>query len=135
MCMNNVIYEGFFIDGNLNSKLAKNIDNKHVTTEFRPSVTHEYLYGEKVKLRIDAYGNDGENEGLFVNGITTDNLDVLLLFMNVETPHITLSVSENGKPVNTSKIKFSETWNGDEYIDATFGAFTGKEVITCCPMN
>ena len=125
-----IIYEGFFINSKMPGSLSKDIENKHVTTEFRPKVTHEELYGSKVILHVSKYGNNGENEGLYVDSIETDNDAIRNLFDNVAVPHITLSVSDSGKPVNTSKINFDKTWNGIDKISGTFGCFTDSgEVV------
>ena len=37
----NVRYEGFFIQEDLQSKLFRDIEYKHVTTEYKPLKTHE----------------------------------------------------------------------------------------------
>ena len=118
-----IIYEGFFINSKMLGSLSKDIENKHVTTEFRPKVTHEELYGSKVILHVSKYGNNGENEGLYVDNIETDNDTLRSLFDNVAVHHITLSVSDSGKPVNSSKINFDKSWNGIDTIEATFGGF------------
>jgi len=125
-----IIYEGFFIISKIASSLSTDIEHKHVTTEFRPEITHEELYGSNVILHVSKYGNDGENEGLYVDSIETDNNTLNNLFNSITVPHITLSVSDTGKPVNTSRIKFDKDWNGATVLDAIFGGFRDNGVVS-----
>jgi len=129
---NNVIYEGFFISG-LEGSLDKLVKNQHITTDFRPENPHPELYGEKAFFIVTGYGNDGENEGLSVElyGETKEHLKEQLreLYEKIPVPHITLSVSEEGKPVNTSRLVFSGEKFKGRVLSATFGAFNGQGVI------
>ena len=128
--MDNIIYEGFFIIDELHGNLEKDIQFKHITTEFRPKVTHEHLYGTKAGFVISGYANDGNNEGLYISKMTSSDKELEDLFDNVEVPHITLSVSTVGKPVNTAKLNFSQLNPEDYYmVCGKFGGFNGKEVV------
>ena len=127
----NIIYEGFFVANTLLTSLEKNIWYKHITTEFRPKITHEYLYGTEAIFEVTGYGNDGNNEGYSVKLIETDSEELKDIYNNIEVPHITLSVSANGKPVNTAKLNFNPI-NASSVrliIRTTFGGFNGKDVI------
>ena len=126
-----VIYEGFFIRAPLESTLSKDIEFKHVTTQFRPPICHQNLYGKTARFVITGYGNDGDNEGVSVSLATTEEAELVELFNSIAIPHITLSVSEKGKPVNTVKLEFDN--NSSELIgsvvEGTFGGFNGKNPI------
>ena len=95
------------IEGIDRSPLAKPIDDTHVTFAYMPIQVDESLFGESVRIRIKGYGNDGENEGLLVE-LSTDNSSLNKMIEQIPTPHITLSVSETGKAVNTRFIEFHD---------------------------
>lgn len=122
-----VIYEGFFVINNLDSTLKKDIELKHITTEFKPNKTHEHLYGQYATFRAIGYGNDGINEGLKVEMVSCENEELKQLFDNIEIPHITLSVSSKGKPINTKNLDFNQDSN--IIIKCKFGAFIGKPIF------
>mgnify|MGYP007092188125 CR=1 FL=1 len=123
--MNNVIYEGFFVTEKLNSKLKKDIKDKHITTEFRPEITHEHLIGLHAKFEVVGYGINDDNEGYKVRLISCDNKELVDLYRKIDIPHITLSVSETGKPVNTRYLDFHET---DSFvIDTVFNCWKGEK--------
>ena len=125
----NVIYEGFFIMDKINSKLAKDIEFKHITTEFRPTKTHEHLYGTMATFAITGYANDSINEGCSVTLKSCDNDELVDLFNNISVPHITLSVSNEGKPVNTKNLNFKDEFNDNTIVHAVFGGFVGKPIL------
>ena len=123
----NIIYEGFFVQGSLNSTLLKDIEYKHITTEFRPTITHEHLYGQQAKFIITGYGNDEVNEGYTVEMISCESDELRELYENIALPHITLSTSAEGKPVNTKNIEFEPT---EEFTILTkFGGYIGKPIF------
>ena len=121
------IYEGFFIKEDLPSKLAKNIEYKHVTTEFKPARSHEDLYGITARFAITGYGNDDKNEGYLVKLVSCESDELVELFNSISVPHITLSTSIDGKPVNTKNLNFDSFDGG--IITATFGGFLGKPIL------
>lgn len=101
-----VIYCGYFLDADelyakFPPKLARKIDCPHVTTKFRPGGTdlHEGWLGQTCTLTAVGYGRNNKNEGLLVAPLEKFQL---------EKPHITLSVSEDGKPVDTVALDFAE---------------------------
>ena len=131
-----VVYTGCFINPKkLEQKIKKlerlplkrTIERPHVTFEYKPSSVDFSLFGEKVSVTATGYGNDGENEGLFVT-LETDNDSLKNLIKKIENPHITLSVSENGKPVNTKNL--SSVPIEPIKMTAVFGAFvSGKGIV------
>ena len=124
----NPIYEGFFIKEDLHGKLAKNIEYKHITTEFKPRHPHEDLYGITARFAITGYGNDDNNEGYLVKLVSCESDELVELFNNISVPHITLSTSIDGKPVNTKNLEFKPFDGG--IITATFGGFLGKPILS-----
>ena len=124
----NVIYEAFFILDNLESKLAKDIEYKHITTEFRPRKTHEHLYGKEATFLIFGYGNDNINEGYCVKMLSCEDEELKeLYYNNINVPHITLSVNKIGKPIDTAKLTFEPT--EEKVIRCKFGGFIGKPIF------
>lgn len=103
-----IIYCGLFIEASelyavFPPKLAKRIEFPHVTTKFKPGGPdlHEDLLGREFKILANAYACDGKNEGLGV--------EILDDFpQKIEIPHITISVGEGAKPVDTAKLSFEE---------------------------
>lgn len=115
--MQKVVYTGAFVDskdlalklsehGVIRSKLWREIQNTHVTFQFRPEEVDESLYGCPVDIRVVGYGVNPQNEGLLVE-VSCANEAVQKLSEQVKVPHITLSVSEDGKPVNTRYVDFA----------------------------
>lgn len=115
--MSKVIYTGAFVDskelehkleeyGVERTKLWRQIKDAHVTFQFRPADVDESLFGLPVDIRVIGYGVNTQNEGLLVE-VTCANETVQKLCDKVEVPHITLSVSEDGKPVNTRYVGFA----------------------------
>lgn len=82
------------------------IKNPHMTLEFHPSTVDETLFGEEVKITLIGYGNNGQNEGFKVVA-HSDNPKLQQMINQVPVPHITLSTSHSGKPVDTKLLKFS----------------------------
>ena len=128
-----IIYEGFFVNPRIELKgtLDKDIEFKHITTEFRPHETHEHLYGINARFRVCGYSNDGNNEGILVELIYCENRELVDLYNNISRPHITLSISNDSKPQYTSNIEFTDDIpsNIDETIDCVFGGFVGRPML------
>ena len=122
-----VIYEAFFVMNELNSKLEKDIQYKHITTEFKPTTTHEHLYGLEATFIVTGYGNDGINEGYSVKLLSCENDELRELYNNISIPHITLSISNEGKPINTSKLNFISS--SPDIIKTKFGGYIGKPIL------
>lgn len=133
---NSIIYEGFFIWNDLESKLSKDIRFKHITTEFMPKVTHEHLYGQIATFIVYAYGNDGVNEGYKVKLVATQSEELMKLYKKIEVPHITLSTSPEGKPINTRYLDFRDIDYDDKYVIVTqFGGFMNNRPYLYDPFN
>ena len=107
-------YVGCFFDYNELSEIVKDIrqnilENEkttpHVTFEYNPSSVDTTLFGEKIIVSIIGYGNDGVNEGVRVT-LSCDNEKINNMIEKIAVPHITLSVSANGKAVNTRFLSF-----------------------------
>lgn len=87
--------------------LARIISAPHVTFQYQPEEVDEALFGQPVEITVLGYGNDGENEGLLVQ-LTSPSPAVQAMAEAIPVPHITISVSETGKPVNTGGLSFRE---------------------------
>ena len=110
--MKNIIYVGIFFakeemekikKKNCGTPLENDITNKHVTIAFKPTEFDTSLFGEIVEVVVVGYGNNGKNEGVKVE-IKSDNK----ILKSVNVPHITLSVGNGGKPVDTGKLLFED---------------------------
>ena len=100
----NIMFVGIFLPEIQKGTLA-NCDNKggqHVTLAFRPSeeAWEELLpyIGQDVEVIVNAYGNDGQNEGLGVE------IDESIPYFGADQKHVTLSIAEGAFAVNTGKI-------------------------------
>ena len=109
-------------------RLERVISDPHVTFQFRPETVATSLFGEKVTVKVIGYGNNGKNEGLLVEVFSDNNL-LSAMAKEILVPHITLSVSADGKPVNTWSLCFREM-REPFIIKGVFGAFTPEGVVT-----
>ena len=125
----NYIYTGIFFTGlfnnpNINGKemgtLERQIEHPHVTFKYKPDFVDESLFSEEVTVTVTGYGNDGNNEGLLVE-IHSDNQKIMKLAKEIAVPHITLSVSAQGKPVDTRYLEFEPIEHFE--LVGTFGGF------------
>lgn len=110
----NYIYTGWFLDPNQlrqalcglpSHRLSKEIATPHVTLAFRPKEVFSSCFGTRATITAIGYGNDGENEGLLVT-VQPEAEPLRQVLSSVSVPHITLSTSDTGKPVNTAKLDF-----------------------------
>lgn len=112
----NFLYLAFFIDrtsfhdtiSSIGTRLTQKIEAPHVTCFYKNAQAEQetkHLFGRKVKFEAYGYGNDGINEGFLVRPLTTDK-ELLSLFDGIAIPHITASLSNEGKAVNTAKLNF-----------------------------
>lgn len=85
--------------------LERVIEIPHVTFAYKPEEVDEKLFGEKILVRAVGYANDGENEGIRVE-IFSENAQISKMAEQIPVPHITLSVSDSGQPVNTCFLRF-----------------------------
>ena len=131
------IYTGVFFDAaELSEKFAKYvgeetlsniIKNPHVTFTFRPSSVDTSLLGKPVCFTVTGYACDGKNQGLHVE-VSLIHAGLSSEYQTVKHPHITISVSEDGRPVDTGKLCFTPL---SESFDITgkYGVFTDKGVL------
>lgn len=122
-----VVYEAFFVQGTLPSKLSKDIEFKHVTTEYKPIISHEHLYGQEAKFIVTGYGNDNVNEGYKVQLVSCESDELRELYEAIPVPHITLSISPEGKAVNTKNLTFKPT--NEVVVLTKFGGFLGRPIF------
>lgn len=87
--------------------LKNDIQDPHVTFAYRPENVNQALFGEKIHIWLVGYGNNGKNEGLKVK-LESDNAAVQAMIDQVKVPHITISVSYDGKPVDTKELEFAD---------------------------
>lgn len=135
------IYTGVFFDlsevinrFNCNigaAKLSNIIENPHVTFTFKPKEVNPKLFGKEVVFRVIGYACDGKNQGLQVEYARMSE-KLLPEYNTIQNPHITISVSEDGKPVDTGKLKFEPIEN-PFYIAGTYGTYTSEGVCTKNP--
>ena len=128
-----IIYSGLFVDpDNLYSHFPPSLSHKirdpHVTTAYRPDIEKLLLdsLGSGATIRAVGYGNDGKNEGLLVEVLAEDPAIQKALEerfvpdkkgeVKVVPTHITLSIADNAKAVDTKDLDFSPL---DEPIDLT----------------
>ena len=128
----NISYIGIFTQ-HIDGQLYRDIPNQHITLAFRPNQEQfetllPYI-GRDCSYKIIGYGNDGKNEGLQVV------IEPGIPYFGAEQQHITLSVAEDGKPVDTGFLQFEENiplrldiHNG-EIFTGKIGAFTQERVI------
>lgn len=130
-----MIYTGFFVNKTEleeilkkttghSFSLEKPIEFPHVTTEFRPGAVNKQLFGSEVNIIIDGYAKDAKNEGFRVK-LESDDFELQKEIVKTQreghTPHITLSVSSDGKPVDTVNLEFEDIEPVE--IVGTFGGF------------
>jgi len=107
--------------------LPREIDAPHVTYIYNPREVDTSLFGLPITATVIGYGADGENEGVSVR-LSAEDPRLQKCLDTIAVPHITLSVSETGKPVNTDKLHFAPT--EPVKITGTFGGYTwGHRVV------
>ena len=87
--------------------LENDIQDPHITFAYRPNEVDQSLFGTAIQIKIVGYGNDGENEGVKVQ-LSSSEPHMQHMIDELETPHITIAVSNEGKPVNTKRLNFEE---------------------------
>jgi len=124
-------YIGWFVDRRELMRLAPGREKRlqriirapHVTYRYRPDSVDLTLFGRSITLEAVGYGNNGENEGLQVRLVSADP-QMQAMFAEIGRPHITLSVSRQGEPVNTAYLTFEpiEPFT----ITGTFGGYDAR---------
>ena len=103
------------------------VENVHCTFAFRPTAEQiaEFLpyVGKRFDLSVVGYGADEQNSGFSVSIPS----DLLYLYHGSIQPHITTSLADDGRAVNTGKLSFSPI---DSFsVVGTMGLFTETGII------
>lgn len=135
------IYTGVFFDAaELSEKfdkyvgketLSNIIKNPHVTFTFRPNSVDISLLGKPVCFNVTGYACDGKNQGLSVE-VSLIHAGLSSEYQTIKHPHITISVSEDGKPVDTGKLCFTPISESFEIV-GKYGVFTDTGVLFSDP--
>lgn len=105
------IYFGYFVtdETELRAKvdqiggahqLEHPVKNQHVTFGFHKDIPEGFVKGS-FEFKVIGYGNSGKNEGVQVHPLF-DSCG----YLNTAPMHITLSLAQGAKPVNTGTIEF-----------------------------
>lgn len=118
------IYWGLFFDQKLGYSLECPVEDPHVTFGFKTPMPAELL-GKKATVTVIGHGCDGRNQAVMVD-LDCECWDV---YQGAQVPHITLSTSKDGKPVDSADLDF-EQWDPYEWYDliGRFGYFDGTMV-------
>lgn len=119
-------YQGAFLNNNLQGKLHRVIANQHVTM-ITPQQTYllpDELLGQEFNLVVDGYANDGQNEGYRVQLPS----ELQSHYLSHAIPHITLSVAEGAKPMNTARLQF-EDLAAPFIVKARIGVFSSGRPV------
>lgn len=111
--------------------LSKTIPAPHITFSYRPDEIPWELIGEEVLVRATGYASDKENEALLVEFVYASKA-LKHLVKSISVPHITLSISPEGKAVNSSKLHFKPI--SPFTLSGTFGCMCENyEIIDSLP--
>ena len=120
------IYAGAFLVENLSGSLENVIENQHIT--FIPPGSNkklnEQLLGGYYDFKIIGYANDGQNEGVLIELPE----ELKQFYHNENPPHITVSLADGAKAVNTGKLNF-ELFPVPFNVKVQFGEFTNQGII------
>ena len=111
-------YVGIFIDESDKEKIIENEKvclekrpkNFHCTMQYMPKDLKQFkdIIGQEVVIVLTGYGNDDKNSGYRVQ--LPDEIKKYFLNTdkegNLKTPHITTSLSNDGKAVHTANLNF-----------------------------
>jgi hypothetical protein len=129
-----VIYTGIFFnpsDPGLSPEkagdyLERPIKDPHVTFSFRPDpgkLFPEDMIGKEVSIKVVGVGNDGRNHGYEVEVPP----ELKEYYDGAPTPHITISTSLEGKPVDTKNLDFKRI--PPLNLKGKIGHFTSSGVV------
>lgn len=123
------IYVGCFVKlGDLHSAISpirrdpleNDIQDPHITFAYKPKEVDQSLFGKSIRIKAVGYGNDGQNEGLKVQ-LESDDPSIQAMVAQIEIPHITISVSPEGRPVNTKNLDFTAIHAIE--LEGTYGGY------------
>ena len=139
--MKNIIYTGIFFDfavveAAVEQKggvtLEKAIALPHVTLVFRPSdVELQSLYsllGKGIEVSLDEFAYNDRNAGFRVSVVTPNG--VVEDFLKGKLPHITTSVGQDGRPVDTPKL-FDGSFGDVSTVQVDSQTITGRIGAFC----
>ena len=143
-----ISYIGIFFDKQMISDLAifgerldKIIENPHITLAFNPTpdklkqlsdFMNEHPNSD-ITANITRYGNDGKNEGFYVESIIcSDGSDVP--YFGAEQKHITISVAKKSSPVKTGFMNFDQPVSPIQ-IGGKIGIFMNDKTIKYSPIS
>ena len=133
--LNNCLYLGVFFDSQVitehlhqidRHQMEKSIKYSHVTVKYKPKDIPFHLFGEPVSVIVTGYGYNSTNEGVTVK-LISENEELNQIFSQIPNPHITLSVSKNGQPKDTSSLHFTPVKAFE--FKGVFGAMTKEHKI------
>lgn len=101
--------------------LEREIKAPHVTFAYRPEEIDPTLLGQRVRIWVIGYGNNGQNEGVSVR-LTSDDPVINAHFADIAVPHITIALSQVGKAVDTKDLTFQPV--SPIEIVGTYGGYT-----------
>lgn len=104
MLPEDALWYGLFPDEDMETdeSLEELIEMQHVTFGFKKKLPEDLPWGTEFDVLFVGYGNDGINEGYAVE--LPRELDDW--YQGAEQPHMTVSVSPDGKPVDTAFLEF-----------------------------
>lgn len=98
------LWWGLFLDEDLPCELSDPITDQHVTFGFKSTPPEGLDWNATYSIEIIGYGNDGTNEGY--ECVIPDEL--AWAYDGADIPHITIGVSNGGRPVDTKNLDFEE---------------------------
>ena len=143
-----VVYQAIFINPEdiakliekQGEKLPREIKDMHCTFKFQPSEEEikkfSKLLGKALSLKIVGYCSDGKNSGYEVE-LTPEQNEAYTNFHSVDTespiptvakttPHITVSMEEGAKAVDTGMLPFSKEGFEPFIVHGKAGFFTSR---------
>ena len=109
-------------------RLERIIAHPHVTFVFAPKHVDTSLFGQRIRIRITGYGKNDKNEGVAVT-LRSEDPTLQRMIDDIPVPHITISVGENGVPVETRYLEFRSI--SPIELSGVFGGMTSNNrVIT-----
>lgn len=137
--MENVKYTGCFFDPAVLAEkllpyprkpLQRPIEAPHITFAYRPVSAPVRLFGLPVTVQVCGYGCDEENEALLVKFVELPP-QLAESAAEIALPHITLSVSETGEPVNSRRLTYRPIT--PFLLEGTFGAMDTSGTVHLLP--
>ena len=108
------------------TRLTRVIDHPHVTFAYKPTEIPWEVMGEAVTVQVVGYGRNKRNEAFEVRfGALSPQQEALA--NQIKSPHITISVAENAKPVDSGKLDFAPIESF--FLTGVFGYMTTDDVV------